>query len=398
MTATSIQPAHRLASDRLNDPKRRGSSTRTVEFSAALPHSENDLKVTCSRRHLTTAAVSFSPGGVLHTQLNHSNVIVLRLSQLDPDSPLPATIPRELWSALYCYVAAGSNTDSSLEIELPLPSTILHDSLLAIGALLDEDTPNYHITRSALFQNFHYASTTAVTPPFPYIPTPKIEEGGKTKVLAHPQRPPKPAAGSEVYSRLVPHLDSFFKLAVCGPNDVGTLHDWLNNKRVDEFWQEAGTWEAHEKFLAERAVDRHVIPVIGSYLKEADSSRGPELSEEATYSEIYWVKEDRLGVTMVEQGNDDVRNWDRGIHVLVGNDKLRGPQRVRAWLPSLVHYCFLDDVRTQRVMAEPNEKNIKMLQYFESVGFKRQGSVVFPHKTAALMVCERNAFYELCPF
>ena len=51
-----------------------------------------------------------------------------------------------------------------------------------------------------------------------------------------------------------------------------------------------------------------------------------------------------------------------GIHVLVGSNKLRGPQRVRAWLPSLVHHCFLDDARTQRVMAEPNEKNEKMLQ------------------------------------
>lgn len=48
--------------------------------------------------------------------------------------------------------------------------------------------------------------------------------------------------------------------------------------------------------------------------------------------------------------------------MLVGSNKLRGPQRVRAWLPSLVHHCFLDDARTQRVMAEPNEKNEKMLQ------------------------------------
>ena len=87
---------------------------------------------------------------------------------------------------------------------------------------------------------------------------------------------------------------------------------------------------------------------------------------------------------MIEQGISDVRDWDRGvfhplpprlggwwlivdcrcqgIHVLVGSNKHRGPQRVRAWLPSLVHHCFLDDARTQRVLAEPNEKNLKMLQ------------------------------------
>lgn len=114
-----------------------------------------------------------------------------------------------------------------------------------------------------------------------------------------------------------------------------------------------------------------------------------------------------------------------GLHVLVGSALHRGPHRVRAWLPSLVHYCFLDDPRTKRVYAEPNQLNTKMIavsfsspesiffpfseiklmsfllgmiQYFESVGFVRHGDVVFPHKTAALMICERTHFYEKCPF
>lgn len=69
-----------------------------------------DVHVTCSRRHLTTAAVSFAGSGVLHTQLSSTGSIVVRVSQLDPDSPLPPTIPRELWSALFCYVAGGSGS------------------------------------------------------------------------------------------------------------------------------------------------------------------------------------------------------------------------------------------------------------------------------------------------
>ena len=76
--------------------------------------------------------------------------------------------------------------------------------------------------------------------------------------------------------------------------------------------QEAGTWERHEAFVADHIADPHVVSVIGSYLKEADTARGDELAEQATYSEIYWVKEDRLGVTMVAQGNNDVRDYDRG--------------------------------------------------------------------------------------
>ena len=190
--------------------------------------------MTCSRKHLTTAACAV-PGGVLHTQLNAAGAIVLRLTQLDPDESLPPTIARELWNALFPYVAAGQSTDAVLELELPLPSTTLHDSLLAIGASLDSP-PNYHLSRSALFQLFHYATAATVPPPFPSVSVPTIKGDGQTTVLAHPQRPPKPKPGHDVYSRLVPHLDSFFKLAVVGPNDVGTIHDWLNEPRVDAFW------------------------------------------------------------------------------------------------------------------------------------------------------------------
>lgn len=48
--------------------------------------------------------------------------------------------------------------------------------------------------------------------------------------------------------------------------------------------------------------------------------------------------------------------------MLVGSDAHRGPHRIRAWMPSLAHYCFLDDPRTQRVICEPNEKNDKIIK------------------------------------
>lgn len=51
-----------------------------------------------------------------------------------------------------------------------------------------------------------------------------------------------------------------------------------------------------------------------------------------------------------------------GIHMLVGSGAHRGPHRIRAWMPSLVHYCFLADPRTERVVAEPNAKNAKIIK------------------------------------
>lgn len=47
--------------------------------------------------------------------------------------------------------------------------------------------------------------------------------------------------------------------------------------------------------------------------------------------------------------------------MLVGSSTHRGPDYVRAWLPSLAHYCFISDPRTERVLCEPNEKNQKMV-------------------------------------
>ena len=36
-------------------------------------------------------------------------------------------------------------------------------------------------------------------------------------------------------------------------------------------------------------------------------------------------------------------------------------------------------------------------QYLKEVGFEQHGTVTFPHKTSALMVLERERFYELLP-
>ena len=74
------------------------------------------------------------------------------------------------------------------------------------------------------------------------------------------------------------------------------------------------------------------------------------------YFEIYWVKEDQLGRYI---NGGDIGNWDRGIHVLVGEQEFRGKERVKVWLSALVHYCWLADQRTERVVAEPRADHEK---------------------------------------
>ncbi|GAA5988494.1 hypothetical protein JCM11641_007170 [Rhodosporidiobolus odoratus] len=382
------------------------SAVTTVPFHPALsiPH---EIRTVIKRKdnRIATTAVAFH-SSVLHSQLV-DGVVQLRLNKLDPNAP-PYDVPsttQALWNALFKYFAKGRDAPQQLAVETVLPSEALDAALLQLGAT--KTALQYTLPRSAIFQLFDYAtdlpeSHHIPTIPFPYLA--KTPSAGSPSPFTHPLRSPKPSPSSVLYSRFLPHLTTapdspaYFKLTTCTLDHLPTLHSWLNNPRVDQFWMEKGSLEQHQQFIEKNTADPHVLPVVGSYVQLGDDSRGDEAVEKeepAVYAEIYWVKEDRLAPLMPE---GTVQDYDRGIHMLVGSDAHRGPHRIRAWLPSLCHYCFLDDPRTQRVLCEPNEKNEKIIEYLESVGFKRHGSVTFPHKVSALMILDKADFYNMCPF
>lgn len=303
-------------------PKRSASSSgstahRTVHFSPSIARIDNTdevLMITCSKRECRTSAVSFQHSALIHTQLESRTtlgtppVILVRITDIDPSAPTlpPTSVSRALWNALFCYFSSGLDAPESFQIEFPLPSLVLHSALLSIGGI--QKSPHYTLNRSVIFQLFSYADSTSVPMPFPFT-------GITTGEISHPLRSPKPtnsttSSSTQLYSRIIPHLDhlQYFKLNLCtSSEDLNILHNWLNDPRVDEFWQEKGTCETHEKFLEERRIDPHVLPVIGSYVlsKEGEITS----SSKAMYSEIYWVKEDRLGKYL---GADKVDDYDRG--------------------------------------------------------------------------------------
>jgi RimJ/RimL family protein N-acetyltransferase len=63
----------------------------------------------------------------------------------------------------------------------------------------------------------------------------------------------------------------------------------------------------------------------------------------------------------------------------------------------LVHYLFLDEPRTQRIVCEPRADNARMIQHLQALGFAKHKEFDFPHKRAALMVLERETFFARCP-
>ncbi|WEX75373.1 acetyltransferase [Sinorhizobium numidicum] len=195
---------------------------------------------------------------------------------------------------------------------------------------------------------------------------------GKTE---HPLRPPKPAGC--LYARFIPWLSGTLSFTVATLEDLPDIHRWMNDPRVDEFWNEAGSEAAHRRYLDRMLADPHIIPLIGRFDEQAFS-----------YFEIYWAKEDLIG-TFCGAGD-----YDRGCHVIVGEGAFRGKLWFTAWLPSLLHLMFLDDPRTERIVQEPSAAHHRQLRNLQRSGFSHTRTVDLPTKRAAIMSISRQHFFS----
>ena len=193
-----------------------------------------------------------------------------------------------------------------------------------------------------------------------------------TAIASHPQRPAKPQG--EVYRRFDPQLGAWISLRTLDIElDLERFNRWQNTPRVLAFWDEGGSLDDHRQYLEKLADDPHTLTLIGCFDDQPFA-----------YFEAYWAKEDRIAPFY------DAGDYDRGIHMLVGEQAHRGPHKVASWLSALTDYLLQDDPRTRRIVAEPRADNAKMIGYMQSQGYKRIKEFDFPHKRAALMVLERT--------
>jgi hypothetical protein len=273
---------------------------------------------------------------------------------------------------LFTLTPSGGSSSQSFQSRSASPT---RDGLPSVTTLsLAPTEATFHTANLAPYTSVGpFTSGSHLPTYFPPAPTQYTTTNG----VRHPVRPKPPHQAEVFYVRYIPSVSQYLSFRVpfvpmvkpgqaanssrpgtpvSAPvtgieqhltenicSDVDTLHQWMNIPRVEAFWGEGGPKSVQEKFLIDNLTSRHKFPVIGCW-------DGKPFG----YFEIYWVKEDPLGRLL-----SHVDNYDRGIHLLVGEQEFRGAHRVAIWLSALVHHCFLSDMRTESVVLEPRVDNIK---------------------------------------
>lgn len=308
----------------------------------------------------------------LSLSLDGQTLIQLRLTR-DPEMALQLDEPfghpdnQSIWTACY-WLFARDPACQRLTWHLDeTPIEALHSGLLVPTDIAGQ----YRCERTLFWQLPQPWLTQSLAGSYPQQ---MVISGGKR----HPLRPLKPRG--EVYRRFDARLGAWISLRTVDIDlDLARFNRWQNSPRVASFWQEEGSLEQHREYLSKLEADPHTVTLIGCFDDQPFA-----------YFEAYWAKEDRIAPFY------DAGDYDRGIHMLVGEENHRGPHKVASWLSALVHYLFLDDPRTQRVVAEPRADNGKMIGYMQGQRFHCEKEFDFPHKRAALMVLGRERFFERC--
>ncbi|WP_082766013.1 GNAT family N-acetyltransferase [Azotobacter vinelandii] len=334
-------------------------STTTIQS-----HPEIKLQITLKEECKDQGVLSIESFAPIHYQYTLDRVIIHSLP-----STLPATALLPLLASQFCQ---NSKLDI-VHLQTPISLDFAHSAIRqGIFDKLTVDKFSHQILscrRQTFWQNslMWLPTTASIHTPLNYMFT------GEKR---HPVRPP--VISGEVYRRYLPRLKSTFSLRTIDPGvDLTSFNRWMNLEQVAFFWDQAGSLEEHEVYLHELLQDPRVHPLIGCFDNEPFA-----------YFEVYWCKEDRIAPFY------DVQDYDRGWHVVIGESKHQSAGKLKAWFQSLMHYIFLDDPRTQRILGEPRLDHSRQIDFLKSQGYGHLKDIQLPHKQAALLRLERETFFD----
>lgn len=151
----------------------------------------------------------------------------------------------------------------------------------------------------------------------------------------------------------------------------------MNRPHVVPFWDLARPVEGIRHYIEENLADEQQTPYIGSLDGEPMS-----------YWEAYSVPDDVVGRYYQADAAD------RGVHLLIGPPEHLGRGLALPLLRAMTAFQ-LSYPGTQRVVAEPNVRNGRMIHVFGPSGYEKQREIDLPDKRAALMFCDKDRFLDL---
>ncbi len=157
--------------------------------------------------------------------------------------------------------------------------------------------------------------------------------------------------------------------------DLERIHNWMNQPHVVPFWHLALPLDATHAHLEAALADTHQTLYIGLL-------DGVPMS----YWETYWAKDDIIARYYAAHPSD------RGVHLLIGPPEFLGKGFALPLLRAMTAFQF-QRADTQKIVAEPDLRNGKMIHVFERCGFMLDRCIDLPDKRAALMVCHRKRFF-----
>ncbi|KAG6887818.1 hypothetical protein C0992_010578 [Termitomyces sp. T32_za158] len=157
------------------------------------------------------------------------------------------------------------------------------------------------------------------TPTFPNIPSFTRSD---MVIASHPLRPPKPRPGEVLYRRYCAAVGKSLEFVAFDINGdpkrdgglsqhMAAFHKWHNDERINSAWGERGSLETHRDYIRGLLADPGVVPIMMRWNGELMG-----------YVEIVWVKENH--VAQYYPSDLSVGDWERGLHVLVGEEKFLG--------------------------------------------------------------------------
>ncbi|MDZ5783270.1 GNAT family N-acetyltransferase [Marinococcus luteus] len=157
-------------------------------------------------------------------------------------------------------------------------------------------------------------------------------------------------------------------------SDLHLLHGWMHQAHVVPFWQLNISKSSYQAHLQKALADNHQSLYIG----ELDG-------RPVSYWEVYWAADDIIGSYY------EAEPADQGVHLLIGPPEETGRGLALPLLKAMLSMQF-QQPETNRVIAEPDITNGKMIHVFKKAGFEPVKPVDLPDKRGLLMVCTRRAY------